>query len=65
MFVPFEGLFIRFFHTNYNYAFSFKNIFSMEVLIVIISKDKWTSRNRTTTDRDQISFFLLLLLYMK
>lgn len=35
-------------------------IFSMEMLIIVISKDKWISRNRTTIDRDENSFFIAL-----
>lgn len=37
--------------------------FSVEVLIVVISVDKWTSRNRTTTDTDEHSFYVFIALH--
>lgn len=42
--------------------FLVQEYFSMEVLIVICL-DKWTSRNRTTTDIDENSFYVFIALH--
>lgn len=63
MFVLYESLFIRFFHTDYNYGFLVQEYFSMKILIVVISVNKWTSRNRTTMDIDENSFYVFIALH--
>lgn len=44
-------------------AFLVQEYFSVEVLIVVISVDKWTSRNKTTINRDENSFHVFIALH--